>query len=195
MKNDNFWSEIGSGFEEPSGTPPPRIPRSIHPGKLREWLCKKFQFSFVLTEVIIICTCTLKSTYHEGNFLSYFLSFYFVSRYCPSKNFHLPFDLKYSLLAMFTNIDCSLQELIFQENVRAIFIIVGWQFKGDTSNLCWSYQWTRSGFCYGQVWWNPWDGISHNIGWSCPSSFPGDGPTETCSRTHFLLLLGQVCLC
>ena len=48
----------------------------------------------------------------------------------------LPFDLKYSLLAMFTNIDCSLQELIFQENVRAIFIIVGWQFKGDTSNLC-----------------------------------------------------------
>jgi len=46
--------------------------------------------------------------------LSYLLPFYFVSRYCPSKNFHLPFDLKYSLLAMFTNIDCSLQELIFQ---------------------------------------------------------------------------------
>ena len=23
-----FWSEIGSGFEEPGGTPPPRIPRS-----------------------------------------------------------------------------------------------------------------------------------------------------------------------
>ena len=112
----------------------------------------------------------------------------------PVRIFILPFDLKYSLLAMFINIDCSLQELIFQENVRAIFIIVGWQFKGDTSNLCWSYQWTRSGFCYGQVWWNPWDGISHNIGWSCPSSFPGDGPTETCSRTHFLLLLGQVCL-
>ena len=23
-----FWSEIGSGFGEPGGTPPPRIPRS-----------------------------------------------------------------------------------------------------------------------------------------------------------------------
>ena len=27
-----FWSEIGSGFEEPGGTPPPRIPRSTPPG-------------------------------------------------------------------------------------------------------------------------------------------------------------------
>ena len=27
MKNDIFWSEIGSGFGEPSGTPPPIIPR------------------------------------------------------------------------------------------------------------------------------------------------------------------------
>ena len=26
-----FWSEIGSGFEEPGGTPPPRIPRSNPP--------------------------------------------------------------------------------------------------------------------------------------------------------------------
>ena len=26
-----FWSEIGSGFEEPGGTPPPRIPRSTPP--------------------------------------------------------------------------------------------------------------------------------------------------------------------
>ena len=25
------WSEIGSGFEEPGGTPPPRIPRSTPP--------------------------------------------------------------------------------------------------------------------------------------------------------------------
>ena len=24
----HFWSEIGSGFGEPGGTPPPRIPRS-----------------------------------------------------------------------------------------------------------------------------------------------------------------------
>ena len=28
VKNDIFWSEIGSGFGEPGGTPPPRIPRS-----------------------------------------------------------------------------------------------------------------------------------------------------------------------
>ena len=26
MKNDIFWSEIGSGFGESGGTPPPRIP-------------------------------------------------------------------------------------------------------------------------------------------------------------------------
>ena len=28
VKNDIFWSEIGSGFGEPGGTAPPRIPRS-----------------------------------------------------------------------------------------------------------------------------------------------------------------------
>ena len=28
MENDIFWSEIGSGFGEPGGTPLPRIPRS-----------------------------------------------------------------------------------------------------------------------------------------------------------------------
>ena len=28
VENDIFWSEIGSGFGEPGGTPPPRIPRS-----------------------------------------------------------------------------------------------------------------------------------------------------------------------
>ena len=26
MENGMFWSEIGSGFKEPSGTPPSRIP-------------------------------------------------------------------------------------------------------------------------------------------------------------------------
>ena len=29
LKNDVIWSEIESGFGEPGGTPPPRIPRSI----------------------------------------------------------------------------------------------------------------------------------------------------------------------
>ena len=28
VKNGIFWSEIGSGYGEPGGTPPPRIPRS-----------------------------------------------------------------------------------------------------------------------------------------------------------------------
>ena len=28
MENGMFWSEIRSGFGEPGGTPPPRIPRS-----------------------------------------------------------------------------------------------------------------------------------------------------------------------
>ena len=26
VKNDNFWSKIGSAYGEPEGTPPPRIP-------------------------------------------------------------------------------------------------------------------------------------------------------------------------
>ena len=29
VENDIFWSEIGSGFKEPGGTPPPRILWSI----------------------------------------------------------------------------------------------------------------------------------------------------------------------
>ena len=31
MQNEIFWSEIASGFGEPGGTPPPRIPRSTPP--------------------------------------------------------------------------------------------------------------------------------------------------------------------
>ena len=31
VENYIFWSEIGSGFEESGGTPPPRIPRSTFP--------------------------------------------------------------------------------------------------------------------------------------------------------------------
>ena len=34
VKNDTFWSERGSGFEEPGGTPPPRIPRSTPTSKM-----------------------------------------------------------------------------------------------------------------------------------------------------------------
>ena len=31
VENGMFRSEIGSGFEDPGGTPPPRIPRSNPP--------------------------------------------------------------------------------------------------------------------------------------------------------------------
>ena len=31
LENYIFWSKIGSGFEEPGGKPPPRIPRSTPP--------------------------------------------------------------------------------------------------------------------------------------------------------------------
>ena len=31
-ENDIFWSEIGSGFRQPGGTPPPRNPRSTPSG-------------------------------------------------------------------------------------------------------------------------------------------------------------------
>ena len=31
-KNDIFWPEIGSGFGEPKGAPPSKIPRSTPPG-------------------------------------------------------------------------------------------------------------------------------------------------------------------
>ena len=30
-ENDICWSEIGSGFDEPGGTPPPKIPGSTTP--------------------------------------------------------------------------------------------------------------------------------------------------------------------
>ena len=37
MENDKFWSEIGSGFGKPGGTPPPRIPMSTPPGPILIW--------------------------------------------------------------------------------------------------------------------------------------------------------------
>ena len=37
VKNDIFWSEIGSGFEEPGLTPPPRIPRGS-PGSQSKYM-------------------------------------------------------------------------------------------------------------------------------------------------------------
>ena len=34
VDNYIFWTEIGSGYEEPGGTPPPRVPRSAPRGFL-----------------------------------------------------------------------------------------------------------------------------------------------------------------
>ena len=34
VENGIFWSEIGSGFGEPGGTPLPKIPRSVPPGRV-----------------------------------------------------------------------------------------------------------------------------------------------------------------
>ena len=40
VKNGMFWSEIGSGFGEPGGTPLPRIPRSHPPDRERPLVCR-----------------------------------------------------------------------------------------------------------------------------------------------------------
>ena len=40
MKNYIFWSEIGSGFEEPGGTPPPPLPGG---GGLKRGVASEFQ--------------------------------------------------------------------------------------------------------------------------------------------------------
>ena len=37
-KNDIFWSEIGSGFGKPGGSPPPRIPKSTPRDEFSCWL-------------------------------------------------------------------------------------------------------------------------------------------------------------
>ena len=41
VENGMFRSEIGSGFEDTGGTPPPRIPRSTPPGDLEKFGYKK----------------------------------------------------------------------------------------------------------------------------------------------------------
>ena len=53
MENGMFWSEIGSGFGESGGTPPPRITRSTLPGHLHGknrhsgWEIKWFASSYL----------------------------------------------------------------------------------------------------------------------------------------------------
>ena len=51
VENGMFRSEIGSGFEDTGGTPPPRIPRSTPPGvknkcHRNETICALFFFNY-----------------------------------------------------------------------------------------------------------------------------------------------------
>jgi len=61
VENDVFWSEIGSGFEELGGTPPPRIPSSTIPGIAS--LSHKLLGNFLATFAIcgnFLATCHLE---------------------------------------------------------------------------------------------------------------------------------------
>ena len=51
VKNDIFWSEIGSGFREPGGIPQPRIPRSPI---LRTWKESAYPPGIMLG-VLLVC--------------------------------------------------------------------------------------------------------------------------------------------
>ena len=60
-ENDIFWSEIGSGFGEPDGTPPPRIPRCTPPGMLL-----KILFTYVYCLRHSMCDRRRKGLGEEG---------------------------------------------------------------------------------------------------------------------------------
>ena len=47
VENDIFWSEIGSGFGEPGGTPPPRILRSTPRPMCKEEIQRCFYFILI----------------------------------------------------------------------------------------------------------------------------------------------------
>ena len=69
VKNDICWSKIGSGFVEPGGTSPPRIPRSIPLGHVVS-TTNCFQRELTLCWIIqwettVTLTCCFK---HETNY-------------------------------------------------------------------------------------------------------------------------------
>ena len=59
-----FWSEIGSGFGEPGGTPPPRIPRNTPRGAVCNFK-NNVQETYLF--VSNLCLCHL-----QVNFFAYF---------------------------------------------------------------------------------------------------------------------------
>ena len=60
VKNDIFWSEIGSGFWGPCGTPPQRIPRNTPPGSHGGPRNNK------LCQSLLLVDCSLKFNLHWG---------------------------------------------------------------------------------------------------------------------------------
>ena len=53
VENGIFWSEIGSGFGDAGGTPPPKIPRSTpHPPGLYRTIVKRVQSTLSKTDTV-----------------------------------------------------------------------------------------------------------------------------------------------
>ena len=53
VENDMFWSEIGSGFGEPGGTPPPMILRST-PNPLLPPVFFLFRFAVCVIDILVV---------------------------------------------------------------------------------------------------------------------------------------------
>ena len=71
MKNDTFWSEIGSGFKELGNTSPPRIPRSTPPPLLAGIKASNYYFFILchrhnLTLVSNVCEAAPTSLFCNG---------------------------------------------------------------------------------------------------------------------------------
>ena len=76
VENGMFRSEIGSGFEDPGGTPPPRIPRSTPPGVRSElW---DLSLKFVVVRKVMHSTVGLHRVrlLFSLNFISVFIGVY-----------------------------------------------------------------------------------------------------------------------
>ena len=80
-ENGIFWSEIGSGFGEPGGTPLPRIPRSAPPPPGSTYIFKRDRYNF-LTTIYLLSRVDIYSLCW-GTFYVWALWIVFViSRFC-----------------------------------------------------------------------------------------------------------------